>query len=475
MAARWMKWMLPNLAMLVSIAAIAYCAGFFQAPSRFFSDADPGWHIRTGDWIRAHHAVPRDDLFSFEQTGQPWFAWEWLADVLMSTTHSFLGLTGIVWMYTLVLGAATWTWFRLQWETGGNFLIACLMVSPLLASTQIHWLARPHMLTFVLFPLLLLCLESMPAKFEPKHAALAVAGGALWANLHGSFPLAIAIAACYGRKYFALAACMLAGTFLNPYGWHLHWHVIDYLILHPELHANVTEWQKFDFATNYSRIQVGLMFAFAAMGAVAAAFEHRLRHTMIIALVLAAAWSAQRGVPVAALVALPLANGAITTFLRSRKRLRNFIQIGDEFREIDNGFNGAALAPIAAILMLVWLRSPAVAARTGFLEPNYPVSAAAAIPPAARVFASPEDAGYLIYLDPSRRITWVDSRTDYFGAGRYRTYLQILNAAPGWQDAFDRLRFSHVLIRRDSGLARALPARGWRAAYSDETYILLAP
>ena len=42
-------------------------------------------------------------------------------------------------------------------------------------------------------------------------------------------------------------------------------------------------------------------------------------------------------------------------------------------------------------------------------------------------------------------------------------------------EAVDRLRFSHVLIRRDSGLARALPARGWRAAYSDETYILLAP
>ena len=46
-------------------------------------DGDTGWHIRTGEYILAHHAVPTHDLFSFSKPDAPWFAWEWLSDVLL--------------------------------------------------------------------------------------------------------------------------------------------------------------------------------------------------------------------------------------------------------------------------------------------------------------------------------------------------------------------------------------------------------
>src|SRR5438552_8192380 len=59
------------------------------------SDGDTGWHIRTGDYILAHHAVPRQDLFSFTRPNEPWFAWEWLSDILFSWLHSGWGLKAV--------------------------------------------------------------------------------------------------------------------------------------------------------------------------------------------------------------------------------------------------------------------------------------------------------------------------------------------------------------------------------------------
>jgi len=63
---------------------------------------------------------------------------------------------------------------------------------------------------------------------------------ALWANLHGGFfivfPLIGLLAVgCLlerksgARRYFRLLGATLAATFVNPYGWRLHLHVLEYL------------------------------------------------------------------------------------------------------------------------------------------------------------------------------------------------------------------------------------------------------
>src|SRR5258706_15215594 len=40
-------------------------------------DPDIWWHIRTGDWIFAHHTVPRYAIFS-QHLDRPWIAYSWL-------------------------------------------------------------------------------------------------------------------------------------------------------------------------------------------------------------------------------------------------------------------------------------------------------------------------------------------------------------------------------------------------------------
>jgi hypothetical protein len=57
-------------------------------------DPDIWWHIRTGDWIFEHHAVPRFAIFS-QHLERPWIAYSWLFDVLVSAVQHRFGLPGI--------------------------------------------------------------------------------------------------------------------------------------------------------------------------------------------------------------------------------------------------------------------------------------------------------------------------------------------------------------------------------------------
>ena len=59
------------------------------------SDGDTGWHIRTGDFILRSHTVPFHDLFSFSRPDQPWYAWEWLSDVVFALLHRWQGLPAV--------------------------------------------------------------------------------------------------------------------------------------------------------------------------------------------------------------------------------------------------------------------------------------------------------------------------------------------------------------------------------------------
>src|SRR6266700_2986452 len=59
------------------------------------SDGDTGWHIRTGDYILQNHAIPHKDIFTFTQPDAPWFAWEWLSDVMFSQVHHAWGVKGV--------------------------------------------------------------------------------------------------------------------------------------------------------------------------------------------------------------------------------------------------------------------------------------------------------------------------------------------------------------------------------------------
>src|SRR5260370_24266921 len=100
----WIRLMpsLSDLAFLAPILVLFWCT---TGVGWLLTDSDTGWHIRAGEWILKSERVPATDLFSFTKAGQPWFAWEWLSDVLMAAIHRGFGLAGIVLVSLRLLGA----------------------------------------------------------------------------------------------------------------------------------------------------------------------------------------------------------------------------------------------------------------------------------------------------------------------------------------------------------------------------------
>jgi hypothetical protein len=456
-------WCVPDLAFATAVVTLFYCLFLFQGYQTLFRDSDAGWHIRTGEVILATGNLPRTDPYSFTRGGQPWFAWEWLTDVAVGGIHRSLGLKGVALFYSAAIAAGVWLWFRLHWALGGNFLIACAMAPLLLSTCNIHWLARPHVLSWIFLLL---------AVF-PRKPNLIVVGviTALWANIHASFFLAPVIALLFAledRWYLKAAAVAAIAPLLNPYGPQLDVHVFRYLT-DTELLSRIGEFQSFDFHSAGSA-QIIATVILGVVGGTLALTQKRLHHFALAILITAMALRSARALPLSALLLLPIANAAITIRAATvRERLVTaFLAYSARLRVLDSRFNGLALAPLI-LLAAFWLMPTA-----GFPADQFPVAAYPHIPAGARLFAPDKFGGYLIYRSNGTLKVFFDGRSDLYGAEFLKQYSRLVQVRPGWQKYWESLHFTHALLPADSPLLPALEQIGWRPVYEDKTATLLA-
>ena len=498
---------IPDLAMVAFLITVFYCLFLFSGYQKLFRDSDAGWHIRTGESILSTRALPHTDPYSFTRAGQPWFAWEWGSDALVGAAYMAGGLSGVALFYALIIGAGVWLWFKLTWILGGNFLLACLLAAPMLSTANIHWLARPHVLSWLFLLVALIAAHSEPRQLWRGGPAPLLAAGAftaVWANFHASFFFAPMICAIYAvahalrpliwnldskqewrkARWFGYAAAVCAASsLLNPYGWQLHRHLFQYLT-DTDLMARIGEFQSFNFHAA-GAFQIVLTLGIAMLGAALALGQKQLAHFLLSAVFIYAALRSARGLPLVGPVLLPIANAAITRALASASNLRpavrraldSVLAYSGGLRSIDARFSGLALAPIFALLMFAALRTPAIAARTGFPPDQFPVAAASEVeklPPTARILAPDKFGGYLIYRFQGARKVFFDGRSDLYGAEFLKQYARLTQLRTGWRAQLDEFGFTHALLPNDYSLVPALESLGWKRIYRDETATLLA-
>jgi hypothetical protein len=494
---------LPDMATLMAGLTLFFCLFVFNGGSKLFRDSDTGWHIRTGERILMAHALPRSDPYSFSRPGASWLDWEWGSDTLMGLAHRLDGLRGVEAMFSLAIAGCTWLWFRLHWTVGGNFYLACVMMPPMINTASLHWLARPHVFSWLFLIAAILYAERAPLRFGFSQALAIAAATALWANLHASFFFAPLIALIYAASHFVrpliwdldrarehararwfllAAAAAVAGSFVNPYGWRLHAHLLSYLS-DGELLDRVAEFQSFNFHAAGSA-QLLATLALAAMGGTLALFQKNVAHFLLAAMFGLASLRSARALPMVALLILPLANAALTNSLRSMHELRpgfsrwldRAMAYGNRTLTLDRGLNGAPFAIVAVVVALLALRIPAAAARIGFPPDEFPVAAAAAIeklPPDARLFAPDKYGGYLIYRFNGVRKVYFDGRSDFYGAAFMKQYIELVEVRPGWQEIMRSLHFTHALLPNRYSLGAALDQAGWKTIYKDNVCTLL--
>jgi len=462
----------PNLAPLF-VAQGAYLLFLFLG-NGMLNDPDSYWHIKVGQWILDHRTLPSTDLYSFTRFGEHWISTEWLSQVVFATGYAQWGWAGPVILAAIAIALSAAIFAYLLDAYFESPVLPVLFVILALSLGLPHFLARPHILAL---PVMVAWSGMLMASAERKSPPfwLWLPLMALWANLHGSFILGLALIGPFAleavwnvenerrtalfMRWVLFGIGALIASCCTPYGWKTLLGAANILNLGKALMV-IAEWRPADF-TSFT------LFEGALLGLVAIAFYCRpVLSPPRILLVLVLTWMALthiRNTEVFAfLVPLVLARPLAESLGRARQDASP-----DETRLV---INRHALA--LGILMIVAAAGIPTLIFTSYHRFTPPPSPVAAVDllqerKAQRIFNDYGFGGYLI----SRNIpVFVDGRTELYG----KTFILEVNATSKLNNMtrlLDEYRIDATLLRPDD--AEPLDhVKGWKRLYADNIAVV---
>ena len=490
----WRRWLTPSFADLFFAALILWLfvcgASGWKA---LLGDGDTGWHIRTGEYILATHSVPTHDLFSFSRPNAPWFAWEWLSDVIDALLFRAGGLKAVVLFAGALIAVYATVLLRFALWRGANALVAAIITLLAVGASSMHFLARPHLFTLALLPVCLWVVEADQRK--PSRALwLLIPVTALWTNLHGGFGVFLA---CLGivvigsgvevwlgegkwpavRRYSLLLAACSAASLINPYGYELHRHIFEYLR---------SDWiknliQEFQAPTFRSEGQLqfeGLLIAGLVLTGLLLR-RKRIVEALWILFLAHSSLISVRHAPLYAAVAAPILAAELSvgwrtwsSGLKKSSVARILLQLGEDRTP---GFRRTSAWPVFVILILAAMDAPIVWPRDFPSEafPTTMIHKNAGLIGSGRLLTTDQWGDYIIYSFYPKQRVYVDGRSDFYGEQAGTDYLHLLQGAYDWQAIVKRQGFRVALLPVEWPLAGLLKMdRNWRVVEDDHRAIL---
>ena len=498
--------LLPSLADFAFLMPLVFLFGRLEGTKNLLLDSDTGWHIRSGEWIIAHGWVPTRDIFSFSKPGAPWFAWEWLSDVLFARLNALGGLQAVV-MLAILLLSVTFAVLFLLVRRKSSPLVAIAVTLLATTASSVHWLARPHLFTLFFLVLFYAALEQVQEGRTrlwgvPILAALPVVT-ILWTNLHGGFFVGALMILAYGggeilrlvfspdaadrrpawlkaRSYFLSGLACLAASLINPYTYHLHVHLAQYL-RDPWYTQHIGEFLSISFH-HPGAIYFEAMLAMAVAATVWSIRQGRFTEALLVIVWAHGALLAGRNIPIFAIAAAPPIAAAIQDWLLRapdlnvaawlRSAARKFNRVADDTAQTE-GIARLHLVSVLGVLLLaalIYAPHPPQKFRAEFDPSTFPDGALATLrsDPAGRVFTHDQWGGYLIYrLYPAHKV-FVDGRSDFYGDDFDDKYIDVLNVKYGWEKTLSGFGVDTILMPPDAPLSGALKESSrWRLVYDD--------
>jgi len=490
---------MPSAADLIFLVLLATLS-FSALSTRLLGDAGTGWHIRTGQLIVTGRGIPHTDPFSSTMQGKPWFAWEWLYDVVLGSLDSCCGLNGVVWLTALLIAIVFSATFHLLVARGTNLIIAFVLTLLAISASTIHFLARPHVVSWLLVLVWFWALDSTQRATVELRSLRAWRIWCLpitmliWANLHGGFLLGFLLLAIFWvdslRTWFLtkptriegafekiaaarrtrtltwIGLLALAASFVNPYGWKLHAHIYSYLT-NRFLMDHIEEFQSPNFHGLAERCFLFLLLVtLATVGA--RATKLRLSEILLLLLAVYAGLSSSRNIPVASIL-LVLIVGPFLPALA-------FSGFAKKMTGVDSRLRRHLWPILATLVTLLSACSGGPTASTQWMNAHFdpermPVAAVNAIEKSGwsgPVLAPDYWGGYLIYrLYPKTRVV-IDDRHDLYGSEILKSYLRMIRGEPDFDEFVHQHPAETAVLPTKSALAVILgQSREWTVVYSD--------
>jgi hypothetical protein len=492
--------LLPSFTDFAFLMPIFYLFGTLGGARSLLNDCDTGWHIRTGEWILRNGAIPRHDPFSYSKPGDAWFAWEWLSDVLFAWLNSMDGLRAVL-LLSIAVICATFTLLYLLAKKKSNVLVAIWVTMVAAAASSIHWLARPHLFTLLFLVIFYYGLEQVrEGSARPGWLMAFVPMTLLWTQLHGGFFVGILMISAYGtgefldflvradaserrsawlraRAYFLCAAGCAAVSLINPYTYHLHTHLAEYL-RNPWNSEHIVEF----LSPSFHHPRAIFFEIFLGLGVAAAGWSlsrRRYSDALLIAAWAHAGLLANRNIALFAVVAAPIiaqaldhslrcmAEANVAGWLRALAARVNRIAAQTAEKEAIGRWRLASAGGFLLMAAVFFAPHPPEKFRAEFDPHRYPEAALAALHPdsATRIFTNDEWGDYLIW---TRNRVFVDGRSDFYGNDFEDKFTDVLRVRLGWDKTLSQYGVNTILMPLDAPLTGALKESSrWRVVYDD--------
>jgi hypothetical protein len=451
-------------------------------------DADLWWHLRTGQWIVEHGAVPTTDPFSQAGRGRSWVAYSWLFEVLVYRLHEWLGLSGILFGRVALGLAIAVLVHRMVARRERHFPAAALLAGLALVALSLLFRDRSWMFSILFYVLTLGAVLRQRAGPAPPGVWLLPLAFALWANLHVEFVVGLALLglACaaplidraLGRRgpdghaataftpewwrLVLLTAACAAATLVNPYHAGLYRVVLE-LPTQAGAYALLPELQALAFREPWDWAVLALL----ALAAFALGRRGRLDTFEVLLLAGSAylSFRARRDLWCVVLASLAVAVG--------RPRPEG---PADEFPLTAPRLLAAAAGVTLLFAALAWKYPTDEASLQSYVAGSYPAAAAAVVEERnypGPLYNSYAWGGYLIWRLPGLPVS-IDGRANLHGDARMKRAFATYEARPGWDEDPDLRAARLVVLEREAPLASVLrlDRDNFTVAYEDEVSVV---
>src|SRR5208283_3001636 len=172
---------------IVLASLLSFVAGHALYIKFCVLDLDIWWHLKVGDWIVQHLAVPHNGILSRAAANRPWVAYSWGYEVLLSRSYAWLGLLGVGLFGTLLTLAVAYSIYWMLRRLSGRFWLSCALMVVVCSAFLFNGMPRPVFFSIILFCITLTLLLEANRSGQVQLLYWLPLIFLLWANLHIQF------------------------------------------------------------------------------------------------------------------------------------------------------------------------------------------------------------------------------------------------------------------------------------------------
>ena len=146
------------------------------------------WHLKVGEWIYLHHAIPTTNMYAWTiPVDTPYSYASWLGELLLYIFYRWGGINLTIFIRTFLWGITLWLLGHETKRLSGSWRISALLVAFGFIMTLNNLQARPQMWSWLPFTIFLIYLNRyIDRQLNPKWLLLLPGIMIFWVNLESS-------------------------------------------------------------------------------------------------------------------------------------------------------------------------------------------------------------------------------------------------------------------------------------------------